>query len=112
MLLVAQSAASLTQTFRYWAYKNAWSVDGLPGMRRGILAGKRDKVVPIKKMVGSLVPKRYLGGKGVAAEYVLLIALVSFILGMMLAMYGSGLLELVQAIDASRLKNTIAHVSL
>ncbi|KAK0969566.1 hypothetical protein LTS01_016170 [Friedmanniomyces endolithicus] len=97
---------------RYWAYKNAWSVDGLPGMRRGIFAGKRDKVVPIKKMVGSLVPKRYLGGKGVAAEYVLLIALVSFILGMMLAMYGSGLLELVQALDASRLKNTIAHVSL
>jgi hypothetical protein len=39
---------------RYWAYKNAWSMDGLPGMRRGLKAGKEFSVVPIEKMVGKM----------------------------------------------------------
>lgn len=37
---------------RYWAYKNAWSMDGLPGMQRGLHTAVTDKVKPIKKMVG------------------------------------------------------------
>jgi hypothetical protein len=42
---------------RYWAYKNAWSMDGLPGMRRGLKAGKEFSVEPIKKMVGKMAPR-------------------------------------------------------
>ncbi|KAI8627914.1 pyridoxamine phosphate oxidase family protein [Xylariaceae sp. FL1651] len=37
---------------RYWALKNARSMDGLPGMRRGLKAGKEYSVEPIQKMVG------------------------------------------------------------
>lgn len=36
---------------RYWAYKNAWSIDGLPGMAKGIETGARENVEPITKMV-------------------------------------------------------------
>lgn len=35
---------------RYWALKNAWSMDGLPGMRRGLEAGKQFSIEPVKKM--------------------------------------------------------------
>ncbi|KAI0393022.1 pyridoxamine phosphate oxidase family protein [Xylariaceae sp. FL0594] len=42
---------------RYWAYKNAWSVDGLPAMRRGLKAGEEFSVAPIKKMVGKMALK-------------------------------------------------------
>jgi len=37
---------------RYWAFKNAWSMDGLPGMQRGLHTAATDSVKPIKKMVG------------------------------------------------------------
>ena len=37
---------------RYWAVNNAESMDGLPGMRRGVETAKREKVKPSKKMVG------------------------------------------------------------
>jgi hypothetical protein len=37
---------------RYWAFKNSESMDGLPGMRRGVETAKREDVKPIKKMVG------------------------------------------------------------
>lgn len=36
---------------RYWAYKSAWSMDGLPGMQRGLDTGVREAVEPIVKMV-------------------------------------------------------------
>ncbi|KAI1641527.1 hypothetical protein F4809DRAFT_587106 [Biscogniauxia mediterranea] len=42
---------------RYWAHKNAWSMDGLPGMPRGLVAAKKHSVAPIKKMVGPLAPR-------------------------------------------------------
>ncbi|KAI0552318.1 pyridoxamine phosphate oxidase family protein [Xylaria curta] len=50
---------------RYWALKNAWSMDGLPGMRRGLKAGKEFSVVPVKKMVGKFAPKN---GSSATAE--------------------------------------------
>ncbi|KAJ3571897.1 hypothetical protein NPX13_g5227 [Xylaria arbuscula] len=43
---------------RYWALKNAWSMDGLPGMKRGLKAGKEYSVVPIQKMVGRMAIKK------------------------------------------------------
>ncbi|KAI0893986.1 hypothetical protein F4806DRAFT_126669 [Annulohypoxylon nitens] len=42
---------------RYWALKNAWSMDGLPGMQRGLKAGRVYAIKPVKKMVGPLAPK-------------------------------------------------------
>ncbi|EXJ74444.1 uncharacterized protein A1O5_02740 [Cladophialophora psammophila CBS 110553] len=41
---------------RYWAYKNAWSMDGLPGLQRGVRTAMTDDVKPIKKMVGPYAP--------------------------------------------------------
>jgi len=63
-------------------------MDGLPGMRRGLLAGKRDRVAPIKKMVGPLAPSRYENGLGFRLGHVLLLILLSFLLGFTLASYG------------------------
>ncbi len=42
---------------RYWAFKNAESMDGLPGMRRGVETAKRENVKPIKKMIGPFAPE-------------------------------------------------------
>ncbi|KAI0520972.1 pyridoxamine phosphate oxidase family protein [Xylaria bambusicola] len=42
---------------RYWALKNAYSMDGLPGMRRALKAGKEYSVAPIQKMVGRMAVK-------------------------------------------------------
>ncbi|KIW17240.1 hypothetical protein PV08_04431 [Exophiala spinifera] len=42
---------------RYWAFKNAWSMDGLPGMQRGLHTAVTDNVKPIKKMVGPHAPR-------------------------------------------------------
>ncbi|KAI0848482.1 hypothetical protein F5Y00DRAFT_238437 [Daldinia vernicosa] len=42
---------------RYWALKNAWSMDGLPGMPRGLKAARFYAIEPVKKMVGPLAPK-------------------------------------------------------
>lgn len=44
---------------RYWATKNAWSVDGLPGMKLGQQTMKKENIVPLKKMVGSAAPEVY-----------------------------------------------------
>ena len=32
--------------YSYWAHKNAWSMDGLPGMKRGTVAAKKYSVGP------------------------------------------------------------------
>ncbi|TGJ78811.1 hypothetical protein E0Z10_g9945 [Xylaria hypoxylon] len=42
---------------QYWALKNAWSMDGLPGMKRGLKAGKEFSIEPITKMVGKMALK-------------------------------------------------------
>ncbi|EMC96671.1 hypothetical protein BAUCODRAFT_57857, partial [Baudoinia panamericana UAMH 10762] len=66
---------------RYWAYKNAWSMDGLPGMRRGLDAAKTEGVAPIVKMVGPLAAKHSRNRQSVEVSYVMLIAVAAFILG-------------------------------
>lgn len=47
---------------RYWAFKNQRSLDGLPGLVRGVEAARRDGVVPIRKFVG--LRECYGGSKG------------------------------------------------
>lgn len=69
---------------RYWAYKNAWSIDGLPAMKRGLIAGKREKVEPIKKMVGPSAPKNgKVHSDGFTLEQVMIVFIVAFIAGIM-----------------------------
>ncbi|KAI7274727.1 hypothetical protein KC345_g6894 [Hortaea werneckii] len=80
---------------RYWAYKNAWSMDGLPGLRRGLAAGKREKVAPIQKMVGPLAPTAYRNSQGFSVGEVIIIALLSLVAGILIATYASDLREAV-----------------
>lgn len=93
---------------RYWAYKNAWSMDGLPGMQRGTWAAKEFSVAPIKKMVGPLAPTKYTAGMGWNLQQVQLIALLSFLIGLAIAIYGPLLRQTV--IDA--VKQNHADLSL
>ncbi|KAM7187276.1 hypothetical protein V8F20_011031 [Naviculisporaceae sp. PSN 640] len=63
---------------RYWAYKNAESVDGLPGLELGRRTAKEEGIAPIKKMVG--MPDR--GYKSASAMrfslwHLFLVALIS-----------------------------------
>ena len=73
---------------RYWAFKNAWSMDGMPGMKAGLSTAKAEHIVPIKKMVGPLAPSKYTAGVGWNLQQVLLIALLSFLIGLATAFYG------------------------
>jgi len=70
---------------RYWAYKNSESMDGLPGLRRGVVTARREGVEPIKKMVGkaALVPKKSV--KGLGAVSPVLVGLVGFLMGVVVA---------------------------
>jgi hypothetical protein len=70
-------------------------MDGLPAMKKGLEFGRHEKVEPIKKMVGPLAPKNNMRGAssgGFALETTAAIALVSFILGLLLALYGQDIL--------------------
>lgn len=81
---------------RYWAFKNAWSMDGLPGMQRGLVAAKKKNIAPMKKMVGPLAPKKYVSQSGgVQIEVVVIIAILCFLIGVMLAVCTPGLREFV-----------------
>ncbi len=77
-------------------------------MKVGLQAGKQFSVEPIKKMVGPLAPSnstRYRGG--VSVEYVVLVALLSFMIGAVLAMYAPVLLPFAQEqLQSRQLPNT------
>lgn len=90
---------------RYWAYKNAWSIDGLPAMQRGLETGEKEKVDPIHKMVGPYAPAAPFGPKSfklsaqLKHQYIkldraqmqlksaLLFAMVAFLLGVLATGY-------------------------
>lgn len=69
----------------YWAFKNAESMDGLPGLRRGVETAKKDHVKPIKKMVGPygemVNQMRIQRANTVPVWYLIIVALASFCLG-------------------------------
>jgi len=72
-------------------------MDGLPGMQRGLIAAKRENIAPIKKMVGPLTPTRYRDTRpGHELDRVILVAVLSFLLGALLALYGPFLTESLQ----------------
>jgi hypothetical protein len=70
---------------RYWAFKNAQSMDGLPGMKRGVETAKKENVKPIKKMVGPFAPSAENPQTRVAGQvpelYLVIVALLSFCMG-------------------------------
>ncbi|KAI1178964.1 pyridoxamine phosphate oxidase family protein [Nemania sp. FL0916] len=72
---------------RYWALKNAWSMDGLPGMQRAMRAGKEFSIEPAKKMVGKFAPKNGGSGKGSVELHVayVVIALLAALLAILAA---------------------------
>ncbi|KAB5557852.1 hypothetical protein GE09DRAFT_88828 [Coniochaeta sp. 2T2.1] len=87
---------------RYWAFKNAYSIDGLPGMKKGLEVGKKEKVEPIKKMVGPLAPRlNRTGGAGVSVATVVVIALLSLLLGVSLGSNSEGLASLTEPLVRS-----------
>jgi hypothetical protein len=72
--------------YRYWAYKNSESIDGLPGMKRGVETANKEGVKPIKKMVGAAALKRPTKmSKGFVTTSPVLISLISFFLGLVVA---------------------------
>ncbi|KAJ9161788.1 Pyridoxamine phosphate oxidase [Coniochaeta hoffmannii] len=90
---------------RYWAFKNAYSVDGLPSMKKGLEIGQTHDVEPMKKMVGPLAPRSPRGGgAAVAVRNVVVIALLSLVLGALLGLYG----EVLTAVAASLLRSVRA----
>lgn len=67
-------------------------MDGLPGMKRGLAAGRQHKVVPIKKMVGPLAPSRYQKSFYTFRDLVL-VAVLSLLIGVLGAKYGPQVAE-------------------
>ena len=77
----------LMSSSSYWAFKNAESMDGLPGLRRGFETGKEKDVKPIKKMVGPyaemVAQLRTRRANTVPVWYLIIVAVLSFCLGIM-----------------------------
>lgn len=64
-------------------------MDGLPGMKVGVKTARKEKIEPIKKMVGPYAPKHYNGTNGFGNKHIILVALLSFLLGMLVTLYVS-----------------------
>jgi hypothetical protein len=76
--------------YRYWASKNAWSMDGLPGTHNGQATMKAEKITPLKKMVGPMAPTRYgYPNAKFGIEHLLLVAVVSVVSTYLLLLYGA-----------------------
>jgi len=72
----------------YWAFKNSESMDGLPGMRRGVETAKNNNVTPITKMVGAAALKtpRNVSNR-LSSTSPVVIALLSFFAGLAVATF-------------------------
>lgn len=85
-------------------------MDGLPGMKRALIAAKSENVAPIKKMIGPFAPEqmRRLKAKSYTLEHIFLVALVFFMLGIGTVLYGDMVAErLVAAFPVLRKADTI-----
>jgi hypothetical protein len=93
---------------RYWAFKNAWSMDNLPGMKRGLEVAKQESVAPIKKMVGPLAPTRYQTGY-YGLEHIVLVAVFCLIFGVFAGAYGPDIIRHSSAVLPRDLRTSIKH---
>jgi hypothetical protein len=73
---------SLLTTYgaRYWAFKNARSMDGLPAMQIARQTAKEESIAPMPKMVGPLAPRHYERGRRFGAHHLILVAVLSALL--------------------------------
>ncbi|KAK1826119.1 hypothetical protein QBC39DRAFT_29708 [Podospora conica] len=64
---------------KYWAFKNAWSMDGLPAMNIAQKTGREQGIAPMSKMVGRLAPQpgHYRRDGRFGAHHLFLVALLS-----------------------------------
>ncbi|KAK5088415.1 hypothetical protein LTR05_002633 [Lithohypha guttulata] len=93
---------------RYWAWKSAWSMDGLPGMKRGLEVGKREHIEPLKKMVGPLAPKNgFVHSDGFTLEQVIVVFIVAFIAGIMAVTLSPAALKNVLALVPGHSRNAV-----
>ncbi|KAK7962567.1 uncharacterized protein PG986_003392 [Apiospora aurea] len=78
---------------RYWALKNAWSVDNIPGMKAGLKAGSEESIAPIKKMVGISPPEGYQGavGQGFTLSQLIFAMLFSASFSVVIVLFADGL---------------------
>lgn len=86
-------------------------MDGLPGLPRAMIAGKREKVAPIKKMVGPLAPTQYRYMDGYTPTQMVAIAMVAFLMGVALTPYMPMLVEVGSRWDAGSIRQLMSHVS-
>jgi hypothetical protein len=66
---------------RYWAWKSQLSIDGLPGMKRGVEYAKKHNVAPLKKMKGKWAPKEPRTVKNTDPALVFLVLLLGIVIG-------------------------------
>jgi hypothetical protein len=66
---------------RYWAYKSQLSIDGLPGMKRGVEFAKANGIEPLRKMVGPYAPTVPRRAQSVEPMHILLVLLLGIIIG-------------------------------
>lgn len=71
--------ANTHETTRYWAYKNAESIDGLPGLELGRRTAKEESIAPIKKMVGMTDGYRSSSAKRFSLLQLVFVALVAVV---------------------------------
>ncbi|KAH8662238.1 hypothetical protein BX600DRAFT_513096 [Xylariales sp. PMI_506] len=82
---------------RYWALKNARSVDGLPGVKQGLKVGRQEGIVPLKKMVGPAVPKTYQRPiTGFTLQQLVLAVVLTALFSVFLALNGTQVLRVLK----------------
>jgi hypothetical protein len=89
----------------YWAWKSQLSIDGLPGMKKGVEFARRNGVTPLKKMVGKAGERananaRIYGREQISVVHLLLVLLLGVIIG------GAGALSFVTPERLVRLRTT------
>ncbi|KAK0715350.1 hypothetical protein B0H67DRAFT_489075 [Lasiosphaeris hirsuta] len=83
---------------KYWAYKNAWSMDGLPGLEVARKMGEKQKIAPIEKMVGQAASRNYSLDNGFGVQHLILVALLTALLTATLILQGPQLTRQIAAL--------------
>lgn len=66
---------------RYWAFKSQLSIDGLPGMKRGYEFAQKNKVTPLKKMIGPYAPSAPRTASRIEPIHLLLVLFLGIVIG-------------------------------
>lgn len=66
---------------RYWAWKSQRSIDGLPGMKRGVEYARKHGVAPLRKMKGKWAPSAPRTVRSSEPGMVLLVLLLGIVIG-------------------------------